>query len=237
MYVDSSFFTTTTVYPFLRLEFWRWIQLLWLTLLQVIIILWINHVMSCTWFYVGRITEGDTGVDCDYTAHGRNPVPVREFPMVETCWNTVIQRIFTCICHVKLMHLLGCNAGAGELWWLWQARAGLMTPSGMRTARCTMTPFRFLALAEGAGMRRLVWCLSDAMCRWCEALPIYYGLPLGDHSNDTRIHAGRSLLGNGVRRCDFHEMCRVFLWSYIRKSRVEHHLAELWCMPLLLKCM
>lgn len=39
-----------------------------LTLLQVIIILWINHVMSCTWFYVGRIVEGDTGVDCDHTA-------------------------------------------------------------------------------------------------------------------------------------------------------------------------
>ncbi|CAL1133029.1 unnamed protein product [Cladocopium goreaui] len=27
----------------------------------VVIILWINHVMSCTWFYVGRITTGDTG--------------------------------------------------------------------------------------------------------------------------------------------------------------------------------
>lgn len=29
---------------------------------EVVIILWINHVMSCTWFYVGRITSGgDTG--------------------------------------------------------------------------------------------------------------------------------------------------------------------------------
>ncbi|CAK9079146.1 Potassium voltage-gated channel subfamily H member 2 [Durusdinium trenchii] len=27
----------------------------------VLIIIWINHVMSCTWFYVGRVTEGDTG--------------------------------------------------------------------------------------------------------------------------------------------------------------------------------
>ncbi|CAJ1431526.1 unnamed protein product [Effrenium voratum] len=27
----------------------------------IVIIIWINHVMSCTWFYVGRVTEGDTG--------------------------------------------------------------------------------------------------------------------------------------------------------------------------------
>ncbi|CAE7580441.1 Kcnh2 [Symbiodinium pilosum] len=27
----------------------------------IVIILWINHVMSCTWFYIGRVTVGDTG--------------------------------------------------------------------------------------------------------------------------------------------------------------------------------
>ena len=34
---------------------------------QVVIILWINHVMSCTWFYVGRITNGDTGTGTFYS--------------------------------------------------------------------------------------------------------------------------------------------------------------------------
>ena len=74
---------------------------------------------------------------------GRNPAAVGEFPMGETC-------CFTCICHIKLMHLLTVGLQSwvfffsNSRWALmvWQARAGLMTPSGMRTARCTMTPFR-----------------------------------------------------------------------------------------------
>ncbi|CAE7349979.1 Kcnh2, partial [Symbiodinium sp. KB8] len=27
----------------------------------IVIIVWINHIMSCTWFYIGRVTVGDTG--------------------------------------------------------------------------------------------------------------------------------------------------------------------------------
>ncbi|CAE7029565.1 Kcnh2 [Symbiodinium natans] len=28
----------------------------------IVIIIWINHVMSCTWFYIGRVAIGDTGL-------------------------------------------------------------------------------------------------------------------------------------------------------------------------------